>query len=156
MKSKIQLAENESKILELKYIGKDDWSRPTYKDQYGRLWKDIDLGYFEPPHLCSVVGNEIDGEPNLPMRQEIKFIFLEKVVIDKEKEFRYMMLGRLRSDCEYYLGNGNRYPGNLQEGNEKKHLDAMKAIWNSFTQEEKPEWLTWEQIKNYEMQMLSD
>lgn len=35
--------------------GKTQLSRPTYKDQYGHLWKDIDLGYFEPPHLCSVV-----------------------------------------------------------------------------------------------------
>jgi hypothetical protein len=30
----------------------------------------------------------------------------------------------------------------------------MKALWNSFSEEDKPEWLTWEEIEEYERMML--
>ena len=26
----------------LRYIGTDDWARPVYQDQYGKLWKDVE------------------------------------------------------------------------------------------------------------------
>lgn len=29
----------------------------------------------------------------------------------------------------------------------------MKGIWNSFPEDGKPEWLTWEQIEAYEAEM---
>ena len=31
----------------------------------------------------------------------------------------------------------------------------MKALWNTFPEDGKPEWLTMEQILNYEKQMLA-
>ena len=31
----------------------------------------------------------------------------------------------------------------------------MKAIWNSFSEDEKPEWLTWEKIEKYEEEMVN-
>lgn len=64
-----------------------------------------------------------------------------------------MMLSRLVSDCEYYLGNGNRYPKNLWAKSESEQIEEMKKIWNLL--EEKPEWLTWEQILEYEKQMVN-
>ena len=69
------------------------------------------------------------------------------------EEFNYMMLGRLESDCKYYLGNGNRCAKYLWAGDEKKHIDEMKRIYNSL--DKKPEWLTWEQILEYERLMIN-
>jgi hypothetical protein len=68
--------------------------------------------------------------------------------------FNYMMLSRLESDCKYYLGNGNRNPKHLWAGDEEKHIAEMKKIYNSFTNDKKPEWLTMEQILEYEKQMI--
>lgn len=67
-----------------------------------------------------------------------------------------MMLGRLESDCKYYLGYGNRNPKHLWAGDEKKQIEEMKRIYNSFTDDKKPEWLTWENILEYEKEMLKN
>lgn len=75
-------------------------------------------------------------------------------VLSRDDKFRYQLLDRLRSDCDYYLGYGNRYPKNLWAGSENEQIEFMKAIWNSFSDEAKPEWLTWEQIEEYEKEML--
>lgn len=77
-----------------------------------------------------------------------KYWFLEC-----EPKYRYMLLSRLKQDCEYYFGNGNENPENLCAGNEKDQIDEMKALWNSFSEEDKPEWLSWEDILDYEKQM---
>lgn len=74
-------------------------------------------------------------------------------ILKGKENFRYQMLGRLKTDCIYYLGNGNRNPENLWASNEKEQIEAMKLIWGSFAEEDKPEWLTWEQIKVYEKEM---
>lgn len=137
-------------VLELRYIGEDFWSRPVYQDQHGHLWKDIDLGDNDNPSLHSVVNDEFEGEPDAPIRRQ--FTIRQKPP-SREKKFQYMMLDRLRSDCDYYLGYGNRHPGRLREGDEKAHIEAMKALWLGFSEDEKPEWLTWEQILEYEKQM---
>ena len=70
----------------------------------------------------------------------------------KNQTFRYQMLSRLQSDCEYYLGHGNRSPKVLWALDEKEHIDEMKKIWNEL--DEKPEWLTMEQIEEYEAKMI--
>lgn len=54
---------------------------------------------------------------------------------------------------EYYLNMGHRYPGHLWANNEKEQIEEMKKIWLSFAEDEKPVWLTWEQILEYEKQM---
>lgn len=70
-----------------------------------------------------------------------------------EPRFRYMMIDRLRQDCKYYLGYGGRNPKNLWAGNEKDQIENMRALWNSFPEEDKPEWLTWEEIDIYAQRM---
>lgn len=74
-------------------------------------------------------------------------------ILQNEKPFRYMMLSRMKSDCDYYLGYGNRYAKHLWAGDEREQIDCMKALWNSFSAKDKPEWLTWDQILDYEQQM---
>lgn len=141
-------------VLILKYLGEDDFSMPVYWDQYNRLWKDINLGDTEQPELYSVTGNEMDGEPNAPIKKAFTIQPVEGYV-SKEKRFQYQMLDRLRTDCEYYLGYGNRNAGCLWAKNERMQIDEMKAIWRSFSEDEKPEWLTWEKTEKYEQEMIN-
>ena len=65
-----------------------------------------------------------------------------------------MMLSRLQSDCEYYLGNGNRCKKHLWAGDEKKQIKEMKKLYNELPDDQKPEWLTHEQILDYEKEMI--
>jgi hypothetical protein len=69
-------------------------------------------------------------------------------------KFNYMMLGRLQSDCEYYLNYGNRCKKHLYYHDEQKQIDKMKELYNSFPDGEKPEWLSYEQILAYEKLMV--
>lgn len=73
--------------------------------------------------------------------------------LEAEPKYRYMLLSRDKQDCEYYLGNGNRNPANLCTGDEVTQIEEMKALWNSFSEEDKPEWLSWEDILEYERKM---
>lgn len=146
-------SESMKDTLELQPIGTDFWSRPVYKDQHGHLWKDVTLGSNQPD-LCSVVDNAFDGEPDMPIRRP--FIILSKEgQVDENKRFQYQMLDRYRCDCDYYLGYGNRNSVVLPLKDERKLIEEMKRIWLSFSEEEKPKWLTWDQILEYEKAMCS-
>lgn len=69
--------------------------------------------------------------------------------------FRYMLLDRMRSDCDYFLGYGRFYANHLWAGNVVNQIGYMKALWESFPAGMKPEWLTMKQIINFEKQMQS-
>lgn len=145
--------ENGKVKLTMEYIGEDRLSAPVYRDQFGGLWKDVNLGDFEEPCLYSVSGNDPDGDPYKPIDREFT-ILKKKVFVSQEKKFLYQMLGRLKTDCEYYLGFGNRNAERLWAKSETGQIEEMKKIWNSFSDDEKPEWLTWEQIEVYEKEMV--
>ena len=57
-------------------------------------------------------------------------------------------------DCNYFLGNGNGYEKHLFFQEVNKHCDEMEKLYNSFSDEDKPEWLSLEQIKEYRVKML--
>ena len=38
----------------LTYIGRDDWSRPLYRDENGRIWVDVDPRSDYAPHICTI------------------------------------------------------------------------------------------------------
>ena len=75
-------------------------------------------------------------------------------ILSRGDRFRYRLLSRMKMDCLYYLGYGNRNPKNLWANNEKQQIEYMKAIWNSFSDDGKPEWLTFGQILEYEKAMM--
>lgn len=75
--------------------------------------------------------------------------------LPEEMRFRYSMLGRLKSDCDYFLDCGHGYEGNLWAGSVEGQIKEMRDRWNSFEDDEKPEWLTMEQIDDYEQRMLA-
>lgn len=144
--------------LVLNYIGEDYWSRPVYKDENGRLFKDVNCGSGKIA-LCTVCG-DFEGEPNTHIENikeyqdvEIEIIGMENEPTSEEK-FNYQMLGRLKMDCEYYLGYGNRNPKRLWAGSEYEQIKEMKKIHSNFTEDKKPEWMTWDDILNYENKMI--
>lgn len=71
-----------------------------------------------------------------------------------EMRFRYMILDRMRCDCLFYLGNGHRLKKYLWAGDEKLHIEVMRALHNSFPEGEKPEWLSLDDIDNFEREMV--
>lgn len=51
------------------------------------------------------------------------------------------------------FGPKHRIEFNLWADNVNDQIDNMRALWNSFSDEGKPEWLSMEQIDNYEKQL---
>lgn len=78
---------------------------------------------------------------------------MEDWLVKSEPRFRYQLLDRLRQDCNYYFGNGGKNHKNLWAGDEQMQINTMKDIWNSFPEGDKPEWITWEEILDYEERM---
>ena len=72
-------------------------------------------------------------------------------VLQRDDVFRYQLLGRLQSDCEYYLNCGNRNIGRLWAGSVNLQIKLMVELYNSF--DEKPEWLTMDEIVAYGKEM---
>ena len=75
-------------------------------------------------------------------------------IMQRDLAFRYMLLGRLQADCEYYLGFGNRNTNRLWAGSEERQIDFMIKLYDSFSADEKPQWLTMDKIKEYEKEMI--
>ena len=73
--------------------------------------------------------------------------------LERDERFRYLLLNRMREDCEYYLGHG-RDCDCLWAGDEHEQIELMKKMWDSFPEDGKPEWLTMEKILSYEERML--
>lgn len=85
---------------------------------------------------------------------EVKDISQSELTESEDQDkFNYMMLSRLKSDCDYYLGNGNRNPRNLWAGDEAKQIAKMREFYDKVPEE--PEWLTKEDIDDYEDKMIN-
>lgn len=59
------------KVLNIKFIGIDNWDRPVYKDENGRILKDTNLGIGEIA-LCTSSNNSFYGEPDTPINEDTK------------------------------------------------------------------------------------
>ena len=47
-------------------------------------------------------------------------------LVNSDDIFKYQLLSRLQSDCEYYLGNGNRNKKQLWAEDEREQIEVMK------------------------------
>ena len=65
----------------------------------------------------------------------------------------YVLLDRLRADCDYFLGAGGRSEKHLWAGNVHAQIKKMRELYNTLL--EKPEWLTAEAIDRYAAQMAA-
>lgn len=73
--------------------------------------------------------------------------------VEEDYSHSYMMLDRMRSDCDYFLGNGNGNEKRLHQGSVEAQIAEMKKLWNSFPKDAKPEWLSMSDILEYETKM---
>lgn len=69
--------------IHLWHIGRDSYSRQVYRDEQGKLWKDVSPKADCPAKLCSTLNNAFDGEPDTPIEymehyQNIKLQFIPK------------------------------------------------------------------------------
>jgi hypothetical protein len=81
---------------------------------------------------------------------------MDNNILKNDKKFLYQLLNRMAEDCRYYLGYGNRCKKHLWAGDEGEQIETMKAIYNNFSDEEKPEWLSYEQILEFEKEMIGN
>ena len=65
----------------------------------------------------------------------------------------YVLLDRLRADCDYFLGAGGRSEKHLWAGNVHAQIKKMRELYDALP--EKPEWLTTEAIDRYAAQMAA-
>lgn len=72
---------------------------------------------------------------------------------DDSYSFEYQLLDRLKTDCNYYLGNGNRCEKHLWAGNVKDQIAKMKELYEILPV--KPEWLSLDDIEEYETKMTA-
>ena len=88
--------------------------------------------------------------------ENIDFVrsLLAEQSIDKTQPFEneYRLLSRLKSDCEYFLGTGARAEKHLWAGSVDEQIDKMRELYDLLP--EKPEWLSKQDIDNYERQMI--
>lgn len=72
---------------------------------------------------------------------------------DDSYSFEYQLLDRLKTDCNYYLGNGNRCEKHLWAGNVKDQIAKMKELYEILPI--KPEWLSLDDIEEYKAEMTT-
>ena len=63
----------------------------------------------------------------------------------------YRLVGRLKADCDYFLGAGGRAEKHLWAGNVREQIAKMRELYALLP--EKPEWLTMEDIDRYAQRM---
>lgn len=77
-------------------------------------------------------------------------------ILQSDNRFRYMFLDRLKMDCKYYLGNGGRSANVLWAKDEADHIELMKLVHNSFAEGDKPHYLTWDELLEFEKQLTGE
>ena len=143
--------------MKVKYIGFGGGytEYPCYEDENGKIYFDINdgenglnlyTGAYRHPE-----DEDICGEPYSKVTETIE---CDEPFVRHPREFDYMMLSRLQSDCNYFLSYGNGYEGHLYYKEVNRHCDEMKKLYESFDDSDKPEWITLEQIEQYRGDMV--
>ena len=144
---------SESKQAVASYMGDHGRERDT------AAWLAKEYGT-DPSHPLRVVVTGVDDEVVLPwpkvqrriaqlIREDKFFTQQEKTVLEHNQE--YQLLDRLCSDCEYFLGAGNRAEKHLWTGSVRAQIAKMRELYDTLP--EKPEWLTKETIDDYAERM---
>ena len=81
--------------------------------------------------------------------------FEKEIVMKNDEKFRYMLLDRMKTDCEYYLGNGNRNKEKLWSRDENDHIKNMISLYRSFGVKGQPEWLSVTDLNYYSKELTS-
>lgn len=124
-----------------------DKMTPEQQKEFKQRLKDLDLLDDDESNLQSAIQSYRNH-----YIQEFES-YTKKEENNTNLEYNYMLLDRLRSDCEYFLGYGNGSERHLWAGNIDEQIAKMKELYNSFTDDQKPEWITMDDINNYEKEM---
>nr|DAR20331.1 MAG TPA: Large polyvalent protein-associated domain 11 [Caudoviricetes sp.] len=139
--------------MKVKYVGFGGYMEvPCYEDENGKLYFDENDGRNGLNLYTGAYRTEWDEICGEPCNRVTEPIECDDPFVRHPRERDYMLLDRMRSDCNYFLGNGNGYEGHLWGGSVEVICDEMERIWNSL--EEKPEWLSLEQIEDYRREMM--
>lgn len=143
-------------VLNADKIGTNDYSMigiTSYHSSFCQRILDgqISDGIYEN----SVVGEIIEVFDSYHLFEKFNNEEEEMVLLELEAlRSEYMFLSRLQQDCDYFLGNGNRCAKHLWAMNVKKHIQLMFDTYNKFSEENKPDWINENMIKEYERKML--
>ena len=74
----------QEKILNIKFIGIDNWDRPVYKDKDGIIYKDINLGNGVLA-LTTSVNNDFYGEPDCSIDNNVKINIVQKLENEQQR-----------------------------------------------------------------------
>ena len=141
------------KTLELTKVGEHHMDGGLYKDKQGNYYVDChsepENGMFGTVYKLSP-SNEPDGEPDVSFDG---VIFITNPPSEREKrekafKFDYMMLSRMKADCEYY--KTSEHYNHAHFSTIAQTISDMKKRWQKLPKDLKPEWLSWEQILEYE------
>lgn len=114
-------------------------------------------GYNEDDMLENI-NNKTFGEStstdSLATEDDTNSITIDDSILKHSDEFKYQLLSRMQTDCNYFLGAGNRAEKFLWAGNVPEQIAYMRAIYNSFPDYKKPEWISLADIDEYEKKML--
>ena len=78
---------------------------------------------------------------------------MEQKFLEMPLEAKYQLLGRMKSDCEYYLGAGNKQVSGLWGKSVDHHLKCIEELLFSIPLEDRPEWLTYPEIEDFDKKM---
>lgn len=93
-----------------------------------------------------------------PISREMPLPAVKKLLAERERDAaqdnrsEYRLLDRLRQDCDYYLGGGERAEKHLWAGDVEKQIAKMRELYRQLPA--KPEWLTEQDIDEYERRMI--
>lgn len=124
-----------------------DKMTPEQQKEFKQRLKDLDLLDDDESNLQSAIQSYRNH-----YIQEFES-YTKKEENNTNLEYNYMLLDRLKQDCEYFLGNGNGNADTLWAKDIDEQIAKMKGLYNSFTDDQKPEWITIEDINNYEKKM---
>ena len=96
------------------------------------------LDYVQQSRIAANMGHPLPQLPAEPAQEP-------------QQTMEYRLLDRLKSDCDYFLGAGNRSTKQLWAGDVQLQIKKMRQLYDALS--EKPEWLTPEQIDQYEAAM---
>lgn len=124
-----------------------DKMTPEQQKEFKQRLKDLDLLDDDESNLQSAIQSYRNH-----YIQEFES-YTKKEENNTNLEYNYMLLDRLKQDCEYFLGNGNGNADTLWAKDIDEQIAKMKELYNSFADNEKPEWITMDDINNYEKEM---
>ena len=97
------------------------------------------------PETAELTWSKVQRRIAQLIREDKFFTEKEKSVLEQNRN--YLILDRLRADCEYFLGAGNRAEKHLWAGSVYAQIVKMRELYDALPQ--KPEWLTKEMIDDY-------